>query len=151
MGIFGFLKWGTFGLDLRASIFHGNSHNLIQPDEALKGIEPESSYEIHKGKLIMAHTAKFRIGIFLLVANQPLGFLAILVCNAIALRQHNAIFSFIGLGAYVLSWGMLGLGLLLAGPEGIAFSRSLLKKIRGFFSNFIAKSRRLFTSFLRLP
>jgi hypothetical protein len=117
----------------------------------LKGIEPESSYEVHKGNLFMAHTAKFRIGIFLLVANQPLGFLAIFVCNAIAVRQHKAIFSFIGLGAYVLSWGMLGLGLLLAGPEGIAFSRSLLNRIRGFFSNFRAKSRRMLTSFLRLP
>ena len=99
----------------------------------------------------MAHTAKFRIGIFLLVANQPLGFLAILVCNAIALRQQDAIYSFIGLGAYVLSWGMLGLGLLLAGPEGIALSRSILKKIRGFFSNLIAKSRLFFSSLLRPP
>ena len=99
----------------------------------------------------MAHSAKFWIGIFLLVANQPLGFLAIFVCNIIALRQQDAIFSFIGLGAYVLSWGLLGLGLLLAGPEGIVLSRSFLKRIHGFFSNLITKLRHFFASLLHPP
>lgn len=98
----------------------------------------------------MAHTAKFRIGIILLLVNQPLGFLAIFVCNAIALHQSNATFSFIGLGIYALSWGMLGLGLLLAGPEGIALSRRLLKKIRGFFYNILASARRFFSRLLLL-
>jgi hypothetical protein len=99
----------------------------------------------------MAYTAKFRIGIFLLVANQPLGLLAIFVFNAIALRQHNAIFSFIGLAAYALSWGMLGLGVLLAGPEGIAFSRSVLKKTLALLSNLFVNARRFFSSLFRLP
>ena len=98
----------------------------------------------------MAHSAKFRIGIFLLVANQPLGLLSILVFNAIALHKHNAFFSFIGLAAYALSWGMLGLGLLLTGPAGIALSRSLLKKTLCFFSNLFGNVWRYCTSLLRL-
>ena len=80
---------------------------------------------------------RFRIGIILILISQPFGVLALLICNAIALHKHDALFSFIGIGGYVLSWGMLGLGLLLAGKEGITYSRSLLKKLLGFFSNLV--------------
>jgi hypothetical protein len=107
-------------------------------------LEKRSTIGFFKNERIVGQSYRFRIGIVLLVANQPLGLLSIVVFNTIALRQHNAVFSYIGLGAYALSWGMLGLGLLLTGPEGIAFSRTLLKKIRGFFLDVIAKSRRLF-------
>jgi hypothetical protein len=82
----------------------------------------------------MEFSLKFRIGIILLVTNQPFGWGAMLICNAIAIHRHNTLFFFLGIGAYALSWGMLGLGLLLAGPEGIKYSRSLLKKLWSFFA-----------------
>ena len=92
---------------------------------------------------IMEFSPKSRIGIILIVISQPFGVVALLVCNAIALHQHNAFFSFLGIGGYALSWGMLGLGLLLAGKEGITYSRDLLKKLLSFLSQLASKSRRL--------
>ncbi len=79
----------------------------------------------------MGFGPKLRIGIILIVISQPFGIVALLICNAIALHNHDALFSFIGIGGYALSWGMFGLGLLLAGKEGITYSRRLLKKIIG--------------------
>jgi len=83
----------------------------------------------------MEFSLKFWIGIILLITNQPLGWGAMLICNSLAIKKYNALFSFLGIGAYALSWGILGLGLLMAGPEGIKYSRSLLKKLRSFFAH----------------
>jgi len=76
----------------------------------------------------MKASSRFWIGIVLLTTNQPLGWGAMLACNAIAISKHNEFFSYLGIALYALSWGMLGLGALLAGPEGIRYSRLLLKK-----------------------
>ena len=86
----------------------------------------------------MEFSLKFWIGIILLITNQPLGWGAMLIWNAIAIDKSNALFSFLGIGTYALSWGMVGLGLLLAGPEGIKYSRSLLKKLWSFSVHFFA-------------
>lgn len=75
----------------------------------------------------MEFTLKFWIGIILLVTNQPLGWGAMLLCGALAVKTKKKFFYFLGVGAYALSWGMLGLGFLLAGPEGVQYSRNLLK------------------------
>lgn len=75
----------------------------------------------------MEFSLKFWIGIILLVTNQPLGWGAMLVCSALAVKTKKKFFYFLGIGAYALSWGMLGLGFLLAGPEGVQYSRNLLK------------------------
>ena len=82
----------------------------------------------------MKASSRFWIGIVLLTTNQPLGWGAMLVCDAIAISKHNEFFSYLGISLYALSWGMLGLGALLAGPEGIRYSRLLLKKLRERFS-----------------
>jgi len=83
----------------------------------------------------MEFSPKTWIGIILIAANQPLGAVALLICNVIAIKKHNVFFSFLGIGAYALSWGMLGLGLLLAGPEGIRYIHSLTKKLWRLFTN----------------
>jgi hypothetical protein len=83
----------------------------------------------------MEFSLKCWIGIILLITNQPLGLGAMLICNALAIKKHNALFSFLGIGVYALSWGILGLGLLMAGPEGVKYSRSLFKKLCNFFAH----------------
>jgi len=83
----------------------------------------------------MKFSLKFWIGMILLVTNQPVGWGALLICNAIAIHKHNALFSLLGIGVYALSWGMLGLGFILAGPEGIKYSRSFLKKLWGYVTH----------------
>lgn len=75
----------------------------------------------------MEFSLKFWIGIILLVTNQPLGWGSMLLCSALAVKTKKKFFYLLGIGAYALSWGMLGLGFLLAGPEGVRYSRSLLK------------------------
>ena len=82
----------------------------------------------------MQFSLKFWIGITLLVTNQPIGWGAMFIFNALSINKQNALFSVLGFGAYALSWGMLGLGLLMAGPEGIKYSRGLLKKLWRFFA-----------------
>jgi hypothetical protein len=82
----------------------------------------------------MKFSVKFWIGIVLLTTNQPLGWGAMLVCDFIAINKQNEFFFSLGIALYALSWGMLGLGALLAGPEGIRYSRLLLKKLRERFS-----------------
>jgi len=84
---------------------------------------------------IVEFSLKTWIGIILIVANQPLGVGALLICNAIAIQRHNVFYSFLGIGAYALSWGVLGLGLLLAGPEGIRYTYSLLRRLWRVFVN----------------
>ena len=82
----------------------------------------------------MEFSLKFWMGIALLVTNQPIGWGAMFIFNALSINKQNALFSVLGFGTYALSWGMLGLGLLLAGPEGIKYSRSLIKKLWRFFA-----------------
>ncbi|MBA7549292.1 hypothetical protein ES705_41770 [subsurface metagenome] len=71
---------------------------------------------------------RFYIGILLLTTNQPIGWAAMLICNAVAIDKQNIFFTYLGFAFYALTWGMMGLGVLLAGPEGIRYSRLLLKK-----------------------
>ncbi len=77
----------------------------------------------------MEFSLKFWIGIILLVTNQPFGWGAMILCGALAIKTKKKFFYFLGLAVYALSWGMLGLGFLLAGPEGIKYSRDLLKSL----------------------
>ena len=82
---------------------------------------------------------KFYIGIILLTTNQPIGWAAMLACNAIAINKHNIFFTYLGFAFYALSWGMLGLGVLLAGPEGIRYSRLLLKRAWRYCTRFFKR------------
>lgn len=77
----------------------------------------------------MEFSLKFWIGIVLLVTNQPFGWGAMLLCSILAVKTKKKFFYLVGVGIYALSWGMLGLGFLLAGPEGIQYSRNLLREL----------------------
>jgi len=71
---------------------------------------------------------RFYIGIVLLTTNQPLGWAALLICNTIAIDKQSIFFTYLGFALYALTWGMMGLGVVLAGPEGIGYSRFLWKR-----------------------
>ena len=74
--------------------------------------------------------AAFRIGLVLLVANVPLGYGGIAAGVALAAATKNRIWLTVGFGLYALSWGMLGLGILLAGREGIEYLREKRRRWR---------------------
>jgi len=73
---------------------------------------------------------RFWIGIILLVTNQPLGWGGMIISNALALKSHNIFYTYLGFGIYALSWGMLGLGVLLAGPQGRIWIKEFYQKIK---------------------
>ncbi|MDO9515970.1 MAG: hypothetical protein Q7J01_07740 [Syntrophales bacterium] len=84
---------------------------------------------------------RFYIGIILLTTNQPIGWAAMAACNAIATSKNDIFFTYLGFVLYALTWGMLGLGVLLAGPEGVRYSRLLLKRGWRYCTRFLKREK----------
>ena len=72
---------------------------------------------------------KFNIGLALLILNFPVGYGGLLATGALAARTEKPFWLLVGLGFYIVSWIMLGLGVLLAGAEGIKKAKSIWLKI----------------------
>ena len=80
----------------------------------------------------MGFSIKFWLGMILLVTNQPLGWGGMFAFNALSINDRNLWYSLLGFGIYALSWGMMGLGVYLAGPEGVRYARSTLQRARSY-------------------
>ena len=69
---------------------------------------------------------RFKVGVFLLIVNTPIGYGGSVLAAVIGLKtRHPAIGAGVALGIYILSWNMLGLGIWMAGPEGLKFVKDL--------------------------
>lgn len=69
---------------------------------------------------------RFKIGVFLLIVNTPIGYGGSALAAAIGLKtRHPALGAGVAFGIYILSWNMLGLGIWMAGPEGLKFVKDL--------------------------
>jgi hypothetical protein len=76
------------------------------------------------------HSLRFRIGVFFLIINVPFGYgVGALVAAVAAKRGEPALGAVLGIVIYILSWGMMGLGIWLAGPEGIQLVKDFRKKL----------------------
>ncbi|MBP1711790.1 MAG: hypothetical protein H6Q49_1992 [Deltaproteobacteria bacterium] len=72
---------------------------------------------------------RFKIGVFLLIVNTPIGYGGSALAAAIGLKtRHPALGAGVALGIYILSWNMLGLGIWMAGPEGLNLVKDLSRK-----------------------
>ena len=72
---------------------------------------------------------RFKIGVFLLVLNMPFGYGGGALAAAIGMKMGRPAFGVdLGIGIYILSWIMLGLGIWMAGSEGVQFVKNLRKK-----------------------
>jgi uncharacterized membrane protein (DUF485 family) len=72
---------------------------------------------------------RFKIGVFFLVVNMPFGFGGGFLAAAIGVKKGQPKFGLVlGVGIYILSWIMLGLGIWMAGPEGVQLAKDLCKK-----------------------
>jgi len=72
---------------------------------------------------------RFKVGVFLLIVNTPIGYGGSALAAVIGLKtKHPAIGAGAALGIYILSWNMLGLGIWMAGPEGLKLVKDLRKR-----------------------
>lgn len=73
---------------------------------------------------------RFVVGVVLLVINVPFGYGGMAVCAALAASHPDRVkyYTVVGGSVYALSWIMLGLGAWLAGPEGVRYSKELMRK-----------------------
>ena len=72
---------------------------------------------------------RFKIGVFFLVVNVPLGYEGGVLLAVIGVAMGKPVFGLdLGVGIYILSWIMLGLGIWMAGPEGVQLLKDLRKK-----------------------
>ncbi len=85
---------------------------------------------------------RFIIGVILLFTNQPLGWGGMILFNSLALKYHKPFYSYIGFSIYALSWGILFLGVYLAGKEGVIFVKNHWKRI---FSTLSKPFKKLFS------
>ena len=72
---------------------------------------------------------RFKTGVFFLLVNMPFGYGGGVLATAIGVKigQPSLGVSF-GVGIYMLSWIMLGLGIWMAGPEGVQLVKDLRRK-----------------------
>jgi hypothetical protein len=68
------------------------------------------------------------IGIILLFTNQVVGWGGLIYFTYLGKKSKKKYFYALASGAYIASWGMLGLGAFLAGEEGIAFFRQVSRE-----------------------
>ncbi|OGP53341.1 MAG: hypothetical protein A2Y65_05480 [Deltaproteobacteria bacterium RBG_13_52_11] len=72
---------------------------------------------------------KFKTGVILLIVSQLLGWGGMAFFGSLVLTTNKPVMYLFGVGLYAISWGMLGLCLLLADKEGIPPLCDLLKKL----------------------
>ena len=72
---------------------------------------------------------RFKIGVFFLLVNMPFGYGGGALAAAIGVKiGQPALGVGLGVGVYILSWILLGLGIWMAGPEGVQLVKDLRKK-----------------------
>lgn len=76
---------------------------------------------------------KFWIGIGLILSSY-VAWAATLILAALALRKRSDFLYFVTTAVYILNWVFFGAGLILAGKEGVRYSKSLLRKMWRFVS-----------------
>ena len=76
------------------------------------------------------HRILFAIGIGLIIANVPVGWGGALGFAALAAFTKDRYWLLVAVGAYVFSWVLLGLGVLIAGKTGLERARRILRRRR---------------------
>ena len=74
------------------------------------------------------HRVLFAVGVALLAANLPVGWLGVLACGALAAATCDPRWVWGGAAIYAFSWGLLGVGALITGTAGIAHVRELCRQ-----------------------
>jgi hypothetical protein len=73
------------------------------------------------------YSVSFLIGMALLILNPVIGWGAVVIAVYMYKRKKNKIYLLLGTITYILSWGMLFLGSLLAGPQGLKLLKTFVR------------------------
>lgn len=73
---------------------------------------------------------RFWLGAALLCLNQPIGWGGVAFFSYLAVRRGKKLYHLFGILCYALSWGLLALGVWLAGKEGLAYSKKALQALK---------------------
>ncbi len=75
--------------------------------------------------------ARFRAGVICIVMNYVLGAPFLVVVESIAAVQGSGRLALIGTVVYAFSWGLLGMGIWLAGPEVVTTVKTWFQRRMG--------------------
>ena len=104
---------------------------MIVEQQIMEESEPERT-SADPSSAELKWTPRFKIGVVLLVSNIPMGLIGFALTGIMAATTGNkAFWAMIGVIIYGLSWAMLGLGVLLAGPQGVGYVKALRRKWLG--------------------
>ena len=76
---------------------------------------------------MQSYSLRFISGMVLLLTNNVVGWLGLIGGSYFGKKTGKKIFLAAGTGLYALSWGMLALGVYLAGPQGVELVKKLFK------------------------
>jgi hypothetical protein len=71
----------------------------------------------------------FKIGLFLLIINPPLGYLGFIVGGYLSTVYQDKTYLTVATLFYAFTWVMAGAGVILAGTSGVELARDYLKNI----------------------
>ena len=75
-------------------------------------------------------TLAFKVGLIFLLINIPVGYGGFALGTSIYYATGKSYWLWIGSGAYAISWVLLGAGIALAGPAGVAYMKDFWKSMR---------------------
>ena len=76
----------------------------------------------------MSDNFSFVLGMMLIALNPLVGYGGIILSAFLFKKSKKKIFIYLGAGAYILSWGMLVAGTMLAGPKSLKIARTFVKE-----------------------
>jgi hypothetical protein len=77
----------------------------------------------------MKQGVRFRTGIILLIISQLLGWGCLAFLGSVAIKSGKTVLFLGGTSLYAVSWGLLGLGVILARAQSIPSIHNLFKKL----------------------
>jgi hypothetical protein len=87
----------------------------------------------------MEFSVKFWAGVILLLINQPIGWIALVICNGLSVKNQDSDYCLLGFGIYGLTWGILGLGFLFSGRDGMKYSWYLFNMAKKYLRDSFKK------------
>jgi len=103
---------------------HWLARQVAETGFAQRAVADRADLSIFRGRVSM----RLVLGLFIFVLNFVMGWPVVALLAAVAVRVGDPDIILIGgPAAYLFSWGLLGLGIFLAGPDSARYLRVVLR------------------------